>query len=58
MANESVKIKDEMSIKKTTVDEEGKPIKTTYFFPDQGRSVEASSLEEAQEILKGNKQKV
>jgi len=52
MASEKVTIKDKMSIKKTTVNKEGKPIKTTYFFPDEGKSVEASSREEAEKMIK------
>lgn len=47
MAEEAVGIKDKMSIKKETLDEKGKVVKTTYFFPDLGVSVEASSPEEA-----------
>ena len=53
MAREKVKIKDKMSIRKSTVDKKGKVIKTIYFFPDENRSVEASSREEAMKILKG-----
>ena len=56
MANEKVSIKDEISIKKETVDEKGRVVKTTYFFPDQGESVEAASHEEALKKL-GDKNK-
>jgi hypothetical protein len=51
MANESIKIKDSMSIKKQTV-KDGKVEKTVFFFPDQGLSIEAPSYEEALKILK------
>ena len=55
MAVENLGIKDEISIKKETIDEKGKVKETTYFFPDKGVSVEASSQEEALEKLKGIK---
>lgn len=55
MANENLNIKDEISIKKETVNNEGKATKTTYFFPDLGVSVEAPSYEEALKIAKKDK---
>jgi hypothetical protein len=51
MASEKVGISEEMSIKKTTLNEKGEVAKTTYFFPDKGVSIEASSYEEALKIL-------
>ena len=50
MAEEKVGIKDNLSIKKQTVDKEGKVVKTVYFFPEYGVSVEASSAEEARRL--------
>ena len=50
MANESVGIKDSMSIKKETVDKKGKVVKRVFFFPDLGVSVEAASQEEARKL--------
>jgi len=50
MATEAVGIKDKVSIKKETLDEKGKVVKTTYFFPDLNVSVEASSPEEAKKL--------
>lgn len=50
MPNESVGIKTGMSIKKQTIDDNGKVKKTVFFFPDLDRSVEAETLEEAREI--------
>ena len=51
MASEKVGISDEISIKKTTLDDKGVVAKTTFFFPDKGVSVEASSQEEALRLL-------
>lgn len=51
MANDSMGIKEEMSIKKTTVTPKGEPVKTVFFFPDKGVSIEASSMEEALKLL-------
>ena len=51
MANEAVRISEELSIKKTTVSPKGEVVKTTFFFPDKGVSVEASSMEEALKLL-------
>ena len=58
MASESVGIKEEMSIKKTTVGKNGEAIKTTFFFPDKGVSIEASSYEEALKILNSREKEV
>ena len=52
MASEKVGISEEMSIKKTTISEKGAVVKTTFFFPDKGVSIEASSYEEALRLLK------
>lgn len=52
-----MKIKDEISIKKETIDEKGEVKTTTYFFPDKGKSVEASSYEEALEKVNKDKSK-
>jgi len=57
MANEKVGMKDSMSIKKETLDKEGKVIKTTHFFPDLGVSVEAASQEEALKLAKAKAKK-
>jgi len=57
MASENVGIKDNISIKKTTINNKGKPEKTVFFFPDAGRSIEATSYEEALEILNRDKPK-
>ena len=51
MASEAVGIKDEISMKKTTINDKGEVAKTTFFFPDKGVSVEASSMEEALKLL-------
>ena len=51
MANEKMDIKDEIAIKKTTINEKGEASKTTFFFPDKGVSIEASSIEEAIKLL-------
>ena len=51
MANESVNIKEEMSIKKTTLNEKGEVAKTTFHCPYKGVSIQASSMEEAIKIL-------
>jgi len=50
MAEENVGIKENLSIKKQTVDKEGKVVKTVFFFPEYGVSVEASSAEEAKRL--------
>lgn len=52
MVEEKVGIKESMSIKKETVDAEGKVVEKVFFFPDEGKSVEANSLEEAKEKIK------
>lgn len=64
MPKEKVGINDSMSIKKKSekdnveeevkVDESGETVRT-FFFPDLGKSVEASSLKEAREKLKKDK---
>lgn len=64
MPKEKVGINDSMSIKKTSgeskieeeikVDGKGKAVKT-YFFPDEGKTVEADSLEDAKKKLNKNK---
>ena len=51
MATETVGISDNISIKKTTVTPKGEVVKTTFFFPDKGVSIEASSMEEALKLL-------
>lgn len=51
MASETVGIKEEMSIKKTTVTPQGTAVKSMFFFPDRGVSIEAPSMEEALKIL-------
>jgi hypothetical protein len=51
LASEAVKISEELSIKKTTVSPKGEVVKTTFFFPDKGKSVEASSMEEALKLI-------
>jgi hypothetical protein len=51
MATEAVGISDNISIKKTTVTPKGEVVKTTFFFPDKGVSIEASSMEEALKLL-------
>ena len=56
MAREKVKIKDSVSIRKTSSSKKGGTVKT-YFFPDMGESVEASSQEEALKILKKRSKK-
>jgi hypothetical protein len=52
MANEKVDFKEEISIKKTTMNDKGEAVKITFFFPDKGVSIEASSMEEALKLLK------
>jgi hypothetical protein len=56
MATEKVGISDNISIKKTTVTPKGEVVKTVFFFPDKGVSVEASSQEEALKILNSKKE--
>jgi len=58
MASEAVGIKEEISIKKTTVTPQGTAVKSTFFFPDKGISVEASSMEEALKILSSKEKEV
>ena len=50
MAEESVGIQAGMSIKKQTLDDKGKVIKTVYFFPDLDTSAEAETMEEARKL--------
>jgi len=52
MATEKLGIKDNISIKKTTINEKGEAVKNVFFFPDKGVSIEASSMEEALKLLK------
>lgn len=47
---ESVGIKENVSIRKETVDKEGKVIKRVFFFPEFNVSVEANSAEEARKL--------
>jgi hypothetical protein len=54
MANEKVGITTGISIKKQSLDDEGKVKKTVFFFPDLGQSVEAVNVEEAREIAEAN----
>jgi hypothetical protein len=54
MANEAVGIKTGISIKKQTLDEKGEVKKTTFFFPDLGKSVEAENIDEARKIAEGD----
>jgi prefoldin subunit 5 len=58
MAKDSVEFKEEVSIKKTTVNEKGEPVKTMFFFPEIGEGIEASSYEEALEILASKKEEL
>ena len=51
MATEKVGITDNISIKKTTINDKGEAVKTTFFFPSEGISIEASSYEEALKLL-------
>jgi len=59
MASEAVGIKEELSIKKTTVDEKGAQ-KITLFYPDLGVSVEVpagTTNEEGYKIAKNLQRK-
>jgi len=57
MATDKMGIKDEISIKKETIGEKGEVKKTTFFFPNEDKSIEASSYEEALEILNKDRSK-
>jgi hypothetical protein len=50
MPEEKVGAKAGMSIKKEEKDKKGKTVKTTYFFPDLGVSVEAEDKDEARKL--------
>jgi hypothetical protein len=52
MPEEKVGTKAGMFIKKEEKDKSGKTIKTTFFFPDLGVSVNAETMEEAQMLAK------
>jgi hypothetical protein len=58
MPNESVGIKTGITAKLETRDEVGNVKKTTFFYPDLGVSVNASSEEEARELAEAKAAKV
>ena len=50
MPSENVGFKTGISMRKQTLDDMGKVVKTVYFFPDLGVSVKAASREEARKL--------
>ena len=50
MPNEKVGIKTGITAKLEKRDNKGKVVKTTYFFPDLGVSVEAENKEDARKL--------
>ena len=50
MADEKVGIKAGISAKLEKKDEKGKTLKTVYFFPDLGQSIEATDPKEARKL--------
>jgi hypothetical protein len=57
MPNENVGIKTGLSIKKQTLDENGKVEKSVFFFPDLGVSIEAENMEEARVLAEEEAEK-
>jgi len=50
MATDKVGIKTRMTIKKETLDKEGKVTKREFFFPSLGQSAVAETMEEARKL--------
>ena len=57
MAKDQVNIKTGMTIKKETIDEGGKVVKRTFFFPSLDQSADAETMEEARTIAEAKAKK-